>query len=323
MRLATALPLALSAAALLALTGCPRKRPTLEDAGARPRVEPPEDDRPGDPPSGPVDGGRDAEPTKPGSTYGHCDEDNKQIYVVSETFDLYRFPPALGKFVRIGRVRCPGAKGAFSMAVDRAGMAWVLDSDGSLFKVSTKDASCRATGFARGQRGGSSLFGMAFVVEERYSDKEKLYVADSTVAPEGAPAGAPATTRGIAVVDTDKLTLSPFVPYRGGRAGNFELTGMSDGRMYGFDPSSQPPRIVEIDPKTAALKSERLLDGVVGGGAWAVAQHYGDFYVFAAPPRGHTRVTKVVLDAKETKVVADLDFAVVGAGVSTCAPSGH
>lgn len=310
---------ALAALALFGLAGCPRKRPApVVDAGAGTV------DAPRDAPRAPIDAGvdaeREAEPVKPGSTYGSCDEDNKQIYVVSESFELYRFPPALGRFVRIGRVRCPGAEGAFSMAVDRQGMAWILDAEGSLFKVSTKDAACVATGFARGQRGGSKVFGMAFVVEERYSEKERLYVADSSALGVASDAASP---RGLAVLDTRTLALSPFSPYRGGRTGNFELTGMSDGRMYGFDPSSHPPRIVEIDPKTATLKAERVLDDVVSGGAWAIAQHYGDFYVFSAPPRGHTRVTKVVLDSKATKVVADLDFAVVGAGVSTCAPSGH
>jgi len=306
---------AIAVSAVTAIAGCKRRAVAAADAGGRTSVVPtvvatvdpvPTAVEPESPPS-----------IRPGSTYDHCDEDNRQIYVISEAFDLYRFPPALKRFVRIGHVHCPGGRDAFSMAVDRQGFAWVLDSEGNLFKVSTKDASCKNSGFSRGQRGGSNVFGMAFVIDEAASEKEKLFVADSTIF---APAGA--SPRGIAFIDTD-LKLSPFIPYRGGRVANFELTGMSDGRLYGFDPGSMPPRILEINRKTGELKSERKLGGVVGGGAWAIAQHYGDLYVFASPPHGRTRVTKVVLGVEELQTIADLDFAVVGAGVSTCAPSGH
>src|SRR6185436_4436744 len=143
-----------------------------------------------------------------------------------------------------------------------------------------------------------------------------LYVSDSSTDER-------ATPRGVATIDTATLELRPFTPF-GGRGGRFELTGMRDGRMFAFDPAGQVPRIVEIDPRTGAFKSEREVKGIPRGDAWAMAQHWGDLYLFSAATRGHTQVTRFKYDKAHTEVVlADLGFSVVGAGISTCAASSH
>ena len=110
------------------------------------------------------DGGFNGDGLDPdaGPTENDCPEDLKQIYVVTEGNDLYRFAPATLTFTRIGTLSCPSSGFAtpFSMAVQRNGTAWVLFNDGIIFHVSTKDASCGATAYVPGQNG-YTTFGMA------------------------------------------------------------------------------------------------------------------------------------------------------------------
>src|SRR6185503_15224882 len=84
------------------------------------------------------------------------------IYVMTEENQLLSFyPPTLG-FTGIGKIDCPADPGAtpFSMAVDRAGIAYVVFNDGELFRVSTLTASCKPTGFTINQNGFPTVFGM-------------------------------------------------------------------------------------------------------------------------------------------------------------------
>ena len=105
-----------------------------------------------------------------------CSEAAKLVYVVSDSNELHSFRPDTTTFTRIGTLRCPsGGATPNSMAVDRAGTAWVNFSDGGLFKVSTSDASCQATGFEKLQSG-FERFGMAFATNSATSQDETLYV---------------------------------------------------------------------------------------------------------------------------------------------------
>ncbi len=115
--------------------------------------------------------------TKPSTTnQAGCSEAAKLVYVVSDSNELYSFAPDKLAFTKIGTLRCPSS-GATpnSMAIDRSGTAWVNFSDGALFKVSTANAECEATKFARGQSG-FNRFGMAFATNSAGSQDETLYV---------------------------------------------------------------------------------------------------------------------------------------------------
>jgi len=235
-----------------------------------------------------------------------CPEELKQIYVVTNDNELYRFAPATVTFTKIGNLSCPagGFSTPFSMAVDRKGTAWVLFSDGKLFQVSTKDASCKSTSFAVGQAG-FQTFGMSFA---REGVGETLYVADY----DG---------KGIAKIDTTSLKLS-FIGGYGSAAGAGELTARGE-QLFGFFNStgSLGTRVAMIDKATGKLGTVQNLSGVTIGSGWAFAHWGGTFWLFHAPSAS-SQVTEYDFEKKTSKTAkSGLGFVIVGAGVSTCAPT--
>src|SRR5579859_5864314 len=221
-----------------------------------------------------IDGGGDGDlnpETLPdgGPVENACPEDLKQVYVVTESNELYRFAPATWTFTLIGTLSCPtgGFATPFSMAVDRKGYAWVVFSDGHLFHVSTKDASCTSTTYVPGQMG-YTTFGMAFVSDAPGSAAETLYVAGY----EG---------QGIAKIDTTTLTLSVVGNFGGKTPGSGELTGTGDARMFAFF-NQTPANVAELDPKTSNILGSKPTSVTVGSG-WAFAHWGGSFWLFTAP----------------------------------------
>jgi hypothetical protein len=239
-----------------------------------------------------------------------CEEDNRQIYVVSLENDLYRFPPLKKTFTKLGTLDCPaGTATPFSMAVDRMGVAWILYNDGHLYKASTRDATCSSTSFVPRQHG-VDLFGMAFVADAPGSSHDTLYVADDGH-----------TSLGVSKLDPTTLTLTAPVPFDGTN-GRFDLTGTGDGHVFGFD-AHPPARLVEIDPATGKITREKSLGTLSGESAWAVSQYWGSFYIFSAAFGAHSQVTRFEWSTGKSEIIsADVGFTIVGAGVSSCAPSG-
>lgn len=232
-----------------------------------------------------------------------CAEELKQIFVVTDDNQLHRFAPATKTFTKIGNLSCPADLFAtpFSMGVDRKGTAWVLFSNGKLFKVSTKDASCTATSFAVGQAG-FTTFGMSFA---RDGLGETLFVADYNA-------------KGLGKIDTTSLKLTFIGPYgSGGGAG--ELTGRGD-QLFAFFNGS-PPRVASVDKATGAVLTSKALSGVTIGSGWAFAHWGGTFWLFHAPT-GSSQVTEYDFEkGTSTTAKTGLGFVIVGAGVSTCAPT--
>ena len=242
-----------------------------------------------------------------GPTENDCPEDLKQIYVVTQGNELYRFAPATLTFTLIGTLSCPSSGFAqpFSMAVQRNGTAWVLFDDGNIFHVSTKDASCGATAYVPGQSG-YNTFGMAFVSDAPGSAAESLYVAGY----EG---------QGIAKIDAATLKLSVVGDFGGASPGAGELTGTGDARMFAFFDSA-PANVAEIDPHTSNILGSKPTSVTVGSG-WAFAHWGGSFWLFTAPG-GSSQVNQFDYTTGTDKVVkSGLGYVIVGAGVSTCAPT--
>jgi hypothetical protein len=249
------------------------------------------------------DGGFNVDGTADTIAADDCAEELKQIFVVTDDNQLHRFAPATKTFTKIGDLSCPADlfSTPFSMGVDRKGTAWVLFNNGKLYKVSTKDASCTGTSFAVGQAG-FTTFGMSFA---RDGLGETLFVADYDA-------------KGLGKIDTTSLKLSFIGPYgSGGGAG--ELTGRGD-QLFAFFNGS-PARVASIDKATGAVLTSKNLSGVTIGSGWAFAQWGGTFWLFHAPS-GSSRVTEYDFEKGTTTLaVADTGFVIVGAGVSTCAPT--
>jgi hypothetical protein len=238
------------------------------------------------------------------------------IYVVTQANELFSFNPPTAAFTKIGDLDCPDGNGSspFSMGVDRQGTAYVVFSpDGELYKVSTATAACEATDFVANQQG-FSTFGMGFATKQNGPD-EALFIADSTLQ---------TPSLGIATIDTQSFALdfiAPFPPDN--QSTGVELTGTGDGRLFGFfvgGPDGESIR--EIDKSTGQILSTTPID-LANPADFAFAFWGGDFYLFHADaPQGPTTVTRYrPADGTLVDLPNQLPTGVVGAGVSTCAPS--
>lgn len=242
-----------------------------------------------------------------------CDDDaNKLIYLVDDANNFLSYDPRKNgdPFRLIGRLSCGDYTSPFSMSVDRQGTAWVGFQSGAIFKVDIHTAKCEPSGFIPGSAN-SRTFGMGFATDDATAKSEKLYLAalGSSL---------------FSVIDTSK---NPPTPHSIGsisasEGNNPELTGTSEGKLFGFFPvTSGTSFIQEIDKKTGGAIGTKWSVGDLGYiSAWAFAQWGGLFFVFVTLDGG-PRVYSVNRQTGESKVVmGSIPYRVTGAGVSTCAP---
>jgi hypothetical protein len=252
------------------------------------------------------------------------------IYVVSDKNDLYTFDPTMfpsaSAFTLVGTVPCDSS-GVNSMAVDRSGTAWVNFNDGSIYRVTTTaPITCTATSFVSGQGGFTKDLGMGFSVDAAGSNNETLYVSDNGGPGGDCNASTPGSGcmgKGLGKIDLATMTLTPLGTYTGGAAGyNAELTGTGDGKLYGFfttSPGAYGP-IDKASGTTNAPPPTSLPSVNAATGGYAFSFWGGDFYFYTAPSN-RTVVTHLQTSTGMTTTSPELGFTIVGAGVSTCAPT--
>lgn len=259
------------------------------------------------------------------------------IYVIGQSGTLYSYDPPTATFTTIGVVSCPGSEGTtpFSMAVDREGVAYVeffsqsqpanLPVGADLYRVSTKTAACTKTAYnpAAIER---VTYGMGFVanVGDASDAGETLFIAEQPLFPDGGSADDI-----LATVDTTTFAVTPVGAFSP-QAALAELTGTGDGRLFAFYNQggfgAQSSILGQIDPATAQVVAQDVL-ALPQGSGWAFGFWGGDFYMFTAPfptndTRIHTIVTRFNLTDRSLIQEAALpNDIIVGAGVSTCAPS--
>lgn len=247
-----------------------------------------------------------------------CAEETKDVFVISAEKSLYSFHPPTLEFKQLGVLMCPTGATPTSMAVDRKGTAWVRHSDGTLWKVNTKDGACEASAYVPpGEDDAFFKYGMGFSTSSKGGSNEQLFLSDNGGA-------------GLAKLDTTTMKLSFVGPYTGALAGKTsELTGTGDGKLYGFFVTT-PAQVAEISKGTGAIVQTKELPGVAGGNAWAFSFYGGDFFIYTSAeatgglPRagGGSDVTRYrPSDGSVSVVKAKVGFTIVGAGVSTCAPT--
>lgn len=238
------------------------------------------------------------------------------IYLISSETALYSYYPADGTFTSIGFIDCvPDTPGAtpFSMGVDRKGRAYVVYNDGELFRVNTANAHCEPTGFQIGQSG-FTTFGMGFSTNTP-DPGETLYVAEIHF---NSP------SLGLGKIDTDTLELTPIGPFSENPGFSLEMTGSGDGRLFGYFLDNPGPggHVVEIEKTSGKILSSTAVSVGVGSAALAFATWGGQFYIFTSPGMGTTDVDRFNPNDGTVTHITTIDVTVVGAGVSTCAPSG-
>jgi hypothetical protein len=259
----------------------------------------------------------DAQASTDGGISAECPSGNDLVFVATEERRLYSFNPTTAAFTLLGLVDCAGGMYVNSMAIDRAGNAWINYGDGSLWESPTQNPTCMATGF-KALQGGVSLFGMGFSAKTAGSTTETLYIDDLSGG-------------GLGYIDLSSMSLLRFGPFAGDLVDrDCELTGTGDARLFGFFAGSPygdagTTSVTQIDPVTEAAMQSWPLPTVDTGSDWAFAFWGGAFYLFTADKYNandpYTTVTR--LDPSTGNITAlaqNIGFRVVGAGVSTCAP---
>lgn len=264
-----------------------------------------------------------------GGTSDGCSDAARLVYVIDDDGTFSSFKPdqtdvTKSVFTDLGTLSCPVGGGAlsdykpFSMSVDRDGTAWVelvdqntagFPGPNELFKVSTKDASCTATTFKGGQSG-FEQFGMGFVSNAAMSAQETLFLAGATTVTTGGQSQ-------LGTIDLGTFAITPV----GMLNGNPELTGTGLGDLWGFFPDAKNARIAKLDKTNASESGTIALPSAAGSARdWAFAFYGGDFWVFLANGTNATVVYHVTPNGPKDQLDTKTRH-IVGAGVSTCAPT--
>jgi hypothetical protein len=241
-----------------------------------------------------------------------CAKETQFIYTLAADNTLYKFDPPTLAFTVIGTLDCPSSFASpFSMAVDRNAQAWVVFTDGTLARVDTKNAKCTPTSFVPGQNG-FTTFGMGFSSNSPGSADETLFVSESSFG---------GSTLGLAKIDVQTLKLTPIGMYDKLNA-RAEMTGTGDARLFAAFEGS-PYNVAQIqktDAKVLTQAPQSAINYPPGGSNFAFAFWGGDFWLFVGPGTS-TDVFQYQPATGVTKKVSSTSAEIVGAGVSTCAPT--
>ncbi len=240
-----------------------------------------------------------------------CAPATQKIYLLTKNYQLLAYLPQSQQITVIGTLECPAeyATWPFSMAVDRKGTAWVMYSSGELFQVSTANAACQPTPWPIGEKGFIES-GMGFAADGPGSSAETLYVGSAKGKLGAIDLGTfTATVLG-------NIAIVPGWP---------ELTGTGQGELWGFFPQSQPARIARIHKATGAVDQVKLLAELQMAAVknWAFAHWGGRFLMFFQGEKDPSTSVYVYDPIADTYGLFQptLGYPVVGAGVSSCAPT--
>ncbi|HEX4451173.1 MAG TPA: hypothetical protein VH143_09900 [Kofleriaceae bacterium] len=255
-----------------------------------------------------------------------CSDDAKLIYVVDETDKLAKFDPMSKTFTSLGTLACATIDGIpiaepFSMAVDRSAQAYVLYNDGVIYKVDTTNSALPCTQTSYTAQDGLTQFGMGFSTDTMGGSTDSLFIA-------GGPDAGSDTTSTLAKLDVSSMAASPV----GTISGSPELTGNSDAELWAFSPqeAGTMPTVQQIDKASGSATITYTLASLAGQpAAWAFGFYGGDYWVFLAKNSESTSTVYEIAGPTNMSntpgtVVGTTPangLLIVGAGVSTCAPT--
>jgi hypothetical protein len=246
-----------------------------------------------------------------------CSDNARWIYLVDSTNHFLRFEPDTNTITSIGLLACPSSGSPFSMGVSRDATAYVLYSDHSIYSVSTADASCTTSGWVPNAMG-FEQFGMGFVSNSAGSTDETLFIAG------GAAAGI-----GSGLSNMGSVQLADWSVMRFGTLdGSPELTGNGNAELWGFFPDASPMSVRQLDKTNGATIQQFDVSAIDTSflptpSAWAFAFWGGRYYIFYQGALDtSTNIWRLTPDTGAIEpVMMSIGYRVVGAGVSTCAPT--
>jgi hypothetical protein len=266
-----------------------------------------------------------------GTATSGCSAASQLAYVLSTQNVIYSFDPPTKSFTPVATLDCDaGSMVPNSMAVDRQGNAWVdyvsLNGQGNvtggaIFEVNLQVGNCTPTNVVLGP--GWYQVGMGYSTASATDPTDTLYLAGDNDIQSCVLVG-DATSAGLATVDTATGALTPVGSFSNGLGGqNAELTGTGDGRLFGFFDLAEV-EIAQINKTTAATPIQNAIPGVQCPWAYAFSFWGGDFYLYTAAGQNINSSVTHYTSADggiDTSYIPDVGFAIIGAGVSTCAPT--
>jgi hypothetical protein len=241
-----------------------------------------------------------------------CASESKLVYLFTDTAQLLSFDPASKTLHVIGSLVCPTQASPNSMAVSQDGIGWLNYSDGSLFRVNVRTASCQATTFVPPP--GWTQFGMGFAPDSANSPTETLFISGSA-------------SQGLAKIDLTTMHTTVIGDFTGVITGSAELTATGDGQLYGYfvpTSGSGPMSLARIDRTTgltSGLRTFQDLSLTPTQFAFAFSAWQGDFYLYTSSGTALSSVTRYdpPTDAESVWLTpAQVGVRIVGAGVSRC-----
>ncbi len=269
-------------------------------------------------PSGEVCGGGGPNVCGGGSS---CAAGTELVYVWALNNNIYSFDPPSKTFTLVATPDCK-ASSPNSMAIDRNLVAWLNYASPALgtpndyiykFDLKTKKG-CTASGIKI--PAGYTQVGMGFSSDTPGGSTETLYV-------DGIAGG------GLAKVDMTKKTIVPIGNFSNDpnlKGQSCELTGTGNALLYGYFTTSPYVRVAQLDKTNANAISDTALKGFAPPNDWAFSFWGGNFYLYAYPNASGSPNSSVIqydpnTGALDLAYVANAGFTIIGAGVSTCAPT--
>ena len=156
---------------------------------------------------------------------------------------------------------------------------------------------------------------MGFSTETAGGSTDKLFIAGGNNA---------STTANAKLATLDVTTMVTTMVPNGTIQGSPELTGNANAELWGFFPSPTSPRIEQINKTSGAALQTFPLTSIAGTPqAWAFAFFGGDFFVFLMRDTEFSTTVHQVngTTGQIVGATATNTRTIVGAGVSTCAPT--
>jgi hypothetical protein len=252
-----------------------------------------------------TDGGD--EPVDDPAPEDDCDETSDLIYLIDkDTAELHLFDPATLGITLVGELDCDWITTPGSMGVARDGRAFVRYSDQTVYEVDLTTLTCAATSYSD-RRTGFGAFGMGYATDDPTTWRDQLYIANGDE---------------VALLDT--ATWTPTTVAR--LPSQAELTGNAAGELWAFLPLERTGQVRQIDQATGSTVQSLSVSGFPNPtdiDTFAFAAWGGELYAFVREygMGSSTDVYRIESSGRMTVVASDIGLNVVGAGVSTCAPT--